>query len=130
MNNKSNEERTENSLTYEEMKSLWLHKSVLDELKKDWDKCSTISYDNIERWKKVHRPDGMSVRYLDEWLKVLDKGFTAVSRVLLDVDEYSCDLRQNSPFAGILSDEQRLAVLEEFREYWKNSFEKKAENDE
>ena len=130
MNNKSNEERIESSLTYEKIKSLHLHKAVLDELRKDWDKCSTIAYENIERWKKLHRPDGMSVKYLDEWSKVLDKGFTAVSRVLLSVDEYSCDLRQNSPFAGVLSDERRLAVLEEFREYWKNSFEKKAENDE
>lgn len=127
MNSKSDDERVENSLTYEKMKSLYLHEAVLDELRKDWDKCSTIAYSNIERWKKVHRPDGMSVRYLDEWLKVLDKGFMAVSRVLLGVDEYSCDLRQNSPFAGVLSNEQRLSVLEEFREYWKNSFEKKVD---
>ena len=128
--NRFDNEEGENSLTYEKLKSLYLHKAVLDELRKDWDKCSTIAYENIERWKDLHRPDGMSVKYLDEWLKVLDKGFVAVSRVLLSVDEYSCDLRQNSPFAGVLSDERRLAVLEEFREYWKNSFEKKAENDE
>ena len=123
-------ERQENSLTYEKMKSLYLHKAVLDELRKDWDKCSKIAYKNIERWKENHRFDGMAVKYLDEWAALLDKGFTAISRVLLGVDEHSCDLRQNSPFAGVLSDERRLAVLEEFRKYWKNNFEKKAENDE
>lgn len=120
-------ERQENSLTYEKMKSLYLHKAVLDELRKDWDKCSKIAYENIERWKENHKPDGMAVKYLDEWAALLDKGFTAVSRVLLGVDERSCDLRQNSPFAGVLSDEQRLMVLEEFRQYWKDNFEKKVD---
>lgn len=117
----------EGSLTYEKLKSLFLHKAVLDELRKDWDKCSAIAYDNIERWKEIHRSNGMTVRYLDEWVKVLDKGFTAVSRVVLGVHEHSCDLRQNSPFAGILSDEQRLNVLKEFKEYWANNFEKKVD---
>ena len=55
-------------------------------------------------------------------MKVLDKGFTAVSQVLLGVDERSCDLRQNSPFAGVLSDEKRLMVLEEFRQYCQEQF--------
>lgn len=115
------------SLTYEKLRSLFLHKAVLDELRKDWDKCSAIAYSNIERWKEVHRPDGMTVPYLDEWVKVLDKGFAEVSRVVLGVDEHSCDLRQNSPFAGVLSDEQRLMVLYEFKEYWANNFEKKVD---
>ena len=117
----------EGSLTYEKLKSLFLHKAVLDELRKDWDKYSAIAYDNIEKWKEFYRPDGMTVRYLDEWVKVLDKGFTAVSRVVLGVDEHSCDLRQNSPFAGVLSDEQRLMVLYKFQEYWANNFEKKVD---
>lgn len=129
--NSFDNEEGENSLTYEKLKSLYLHKAVLDELRKDWEKCSTIAYENIERWKENHRSDGMSAKYLDEWKTILDIGnFQKLSKVLTGLDEYSCDLRQNSPFAGILSNEQRLAVLEEFRKYWKNNFEKKAENDE
>lgn len=125
--NSFDNEEGENSLTYEKLKSLFLHKAVLDELRKDWEKCSTIAYENIERWKENHRSDGMSVKYLDEWVELLDKGFTAVSQVLLGVDEHSCDLRQNSPFAGVLSDEKRLMVLQEFKEYWKQNFEKKVD---
>lgn len=125
--NSFDNEEGESSLTYEKLKSLYLHKAVLDELRKDWDKCSAIAYENIELWKENHRSDGMSVKYLDEWIELLDKGFTAVSQVLLGVDEYSCDLRQNSPFAGVLSDERRLMVLYEFQEHWVNNFEQKAD---
>lgn len=117
----------EGSLTYEKLRSLFLHKAVLNELRKDWDKYSAIAYDNIEKWKEIYRPDGMTAHYLDEWVKVLDKGFAAVSRVVLGVDEHSCDLRQNSPFPGVLSDARRLMVLYEFQEYWANNFEKKVD---
>lgn len=122
------DERIEGSLTYEKLKSLYLHKSILDELRKDKDHVVSVALNNIEKWRDFHRSDGMSVKYLDEWKKILDNGnFQKLSKVLTGFDEYSCDLRQNSPFAGVLSDERRLAVLEDFREYWKNNFKKKVD---
>lgn len=125
------DERSEGSLTYEKLKSLYLHKAVIDELRNDKDHVVSVALKNIEKWRELHKPDGMTVKYLDEWKTILDIGnFQKLSKVLTGLDEYSCDLRQNSPFAGVLSDERRLAVLEEFRKYWKNNFEKKAENDE
>lgn len=121
-------ERVEGSLSYEKLKSLYLHKAIIDELRKDKDRVVGIALENIERWKEVHRPDGMTVKYLDEWKQILDGGsFHRLSKVLTGLDEHSCDLRQNSPFAGVLSDEKRLMVLYEFKEYWKNNFEKKVE---
>lgn len=108
----------ENSLTYEKLKSLYLHKAVINELRKDEESVIRIARENIEAWRDNHRADGMSVKYLDEWSKVLDEGTAHITEVLRGVDEYSCDLRQNTPFAGVLSEEQRLEVLQEFQQSW------------
>jgi len=73
---------------------------------------------NTETWLPKHRDDGMAARNLRAWQHVLDGGVDDVVAVLVGTDERSCELRQNSPFAGVLSDGDRLRVLSAFREYW------------
>lgn len=104
-------------LTYEQERSLWLHREVLDQLMHDPDRVLSIAQDNIERFKHVHRPDGMAVRSLNQWQSAIDDGLDELIAILIGTDERSSQLRQNSPFAGVLSDEQRMKVLSSFRQH-------------
>jgi hypothetical protein len=57
----------------------------------------------------------MSSRWLDAWESVLGAGPEAVLQALTSQTPLALELRQNSPFAGVLSDDERSAVLRAFR---------------
>jgi hypothetical protein len=52
-------------------------------------------------------------RYADRWAEILDQPLPEIRRVLVDDSEEADDLRQNSPFAGILSEPERQRILRE-----------------
>lgn len=108
----------EPQLTREQEKSLWLHRALLEPLMIDPTTVIERARENILRWLPRHRSDGMAVRYLTQWQERLDGGVDDVAGVLVGTDERSCELRQNSPFAGVLSDEDRRRVLASFRNHW------------
>jgi hypothetical protein len=59
----------------------------------------------------------MSAHWLDQWERVLDDGPEAVMDVLTADTPFAAELRQNSPFAGLLSERERQAVLDAFRDH-------------
>lgn len=99
----------------EKLKTLMVHAAVAPKLIDDPERVLAIARDNIRCWLPVHRAEGMTAHYLREWEHIIDQGVEAVLGVFGGYDERSCDLRQNSPFAGVLSDGERLAVLEEWK---------------
>ena len=110
-------------LTHEEEKSLWLHQALLTPLLTDPSVVLSKARDNLERWTGMHRPDGMTVRYFEEWQRVLDHGLDAVVEVMISPSQEARELRQNSPFAGVLPDETRLRVLRAFKDHWSREHE-------
>lgn len=58
---------------------------------------------NLERWSRLNSNAPSLLRCYDEWEKLLAQGATAVGAALTDESETGQRLRQNSPFAGILS---------------------------
>lgn len=104
-------------LTREEEKSLWLHRALLTPLMLDPNSVLQAARKTIDEWRPKHRSDGMVSHYLDLWEYVIDKGIDEVVSVLTGRDERSVELRQNSPFAGVLSDDERRRVLQSFREH-------------
>ncbi|UFU07960.1 helix-turn-helix domain-containing protein [Ruania halotolerans] len=105
-------------LTREQEKSLWLHRVLLGYLMIDPENVLETARENIRNWKSVHRADGMATRYLEQWEQVIDGGVDEVVTVLMGTDEHSSELRQNSPFAGVLSEVDRRQALRSFREHW------------
>lgn len=105
-------------LTREQEKSLWLHRALLTHIMLDPKTVLQAAHQNIASWKPKHRGDSMVSHYLDLWEQVLDDGVDRVAAVLTGTDETSMELRQNSPFAGILTDDERQRVLRSFREHW------------
>lgn len=108
----------EPQLTREQEKSLWLHRALLGPLMIDPSTVLDQAQQNIEMWLPKHRADGMAARYLRQWKLILDSGVDDVVAVLVGTDEHSSELRQNSPFAGVLAEGDRRRVLSSFREHW------------
>ena len=102
----------------EEERSLWLHRALVGPLLRDPDKVLAHARANIIRWRGAHRPDGMTKAWLSEWERLLDSGVDAVAEVLVSRAPHAVDLRANSPFAGVLDENERLAVHRSFRRHW------------
>lgn len=105
-------------LTREQEKSLWLHRALLTHLMLDPQSVLKTALTNIHNWKSEQRSDGMVTHYLEQWEQVIDSGVDQVVSVLTGTGGASRELRQNSPFAGVLSGDERRRVLLSFREHW------------
>jgi len=106
-------------LTRDQLKALWLHRAVAGRLVQDPHAVLLKAARNLDRLRLVH-PDGMAARWLDRWRTVLDAGAEAVLDVLTSGEPHAIELRQNSPFAGVLSEAERQAVLGAFADHWRH----------
>jgi hypothetical protein len=70
--------------------------------------------------QRIH-PNGMSTVWLSRWQDVLDHGVDTVLDTLTSRSEEAIELRQNSPFAGVLSEHERAAVQTAFRAHWRSA---------
>jgi excisionase family DNA binding protein len=110
-------------LTRQEEKSLRLHQALLTPMLAEPDAVISKARDNLQRWTGMHRPDGITARYLEEWKRVLDDGLDAIVDVVISHSQEARELRQNSPFAGVLPDETRRQVLRAFKDHWSREHE-------
>jgi hypothetical protein len=95
---------------------LWLHGAVAGHLAIDPEATFERARKNLKRLRGAH-PSGMASEWLDAWESVLSDGSEAVLQTLTSQAPLAIELRQNSPFAGVLSDEERRAVLGAFRDH-------------
>jgi excisionase family DNA binding protein len=100
----------------EELRSLWLHRAVAGVLARDPEGVLGRARRNLVRLERVH-PAGMSAQWLARWRILVEEGPEAVMRALVAESGDAVELRQNSPFAGVLSQAERLAILRAFRRY-------------
>lgn len=109
----------EQPLTRDQERSLWLHYAVAARLVTEPAQTLTSARRNLEKLRQTH-PSGMAATWLARWLSILDQGLDRVLQTLVSRSSESIELRQNSPFAGVLSTEERLAILAEFRSHWRH----------
>lgn len=64
---------------------------------------------------KLRASQKLDPRYADEWEKVLDMHLNQIKQVLEADDQRGRDLRQTSPFAGMLSEPERRKILDATR---------------
>jgi excisionase family DNA binding protein len=94
-------------------KSLWLGYAVAGKVVTDVPRAQTIVRKNVAKSRSVVRGD--SVWWLDEWLRMAEEDIPALLATLVSSSDHSIEMRQNSPFAGLLSESERLAVLSQWR---------------
>ena len=98
-------------LTDDQLRSLWLHRAAAGHIVSDPLGTLAQARARVEDLL-AGEPDG--ARWLRQWLNLIDRGPEAVMRTMTSTDPLARELRQNSPFLGILSNDERRAVLDAF----------------
>lgn len=109
----------EQKLTRDQERSLWLHRAVLAELVENPEDVLARVGGNLQRLRSQHPGRGMTAHWLDQWQIVLNAGVDAVADVLTSQGPAALELRQNSPFTGVLSEAVRSRVLASFVRHWR-----------
>jgi len=87
-----------------------LHGRIVEKLREQPSLVS-VAVENLDLWERLRGGDPA----LDEWRTLLDATpLPELLRLLTDESENADRLRQSSPFAGILTEQERTAV---FRHY-------------
>jgi excisionase family DNA binding protein len=96
-------------LTRDQRRSLWLGYAVAGKIVADPHGARSIARRNLELMRSNAR--GQALLWLDEWDRLLDASVEELLSTLTSSSPRSRDLRQNSPFAGVLSKAEREQVL-------------------
>lgn len=108
------------TLTRDQERSWWLHQAVAGRLVADPVVVTERATQGLGRLQRIH-PEGLVSESLGEWRRIIEAGPVRVLEALTSRDSWAVELRQNSPFAGVLTQEERSAVLAAFREQWRRS---------
>ncbi len=88
-------------------RSLAYHQAVAERLRKPMiDEARHVLF----RWREQGRIDR---RYADRWEQVLELPLPEVRRAITEETQEGDDMRQNSPFAGVLSEPERMRIWRE-----------------
>ncbi|MDE0132296.1 MAG: helix-turn-helix transcriptional regulator [bacterium] len=99
-------------LTLDQRRNLYLHAAIAKELRNRRTEVIEIARRNIDKMRSVN-PHAW--RLLDEWDRILRGLTTQIVARMLDPGEHARDLRQVTPFAGVLTPAQRADVYRRFR---------------
>ena len=100
------------ALTRDQGRSLFLHAAIAKELVARGTEVLDIARENIFRMRSAN-PHASPL--LDEWEWILQGAFNQIAAYMLDPSDHGRDLRQVSPFAGVLAPAQRVAAYRSFR---------------
>jgi excisionase family DNA binding protein len=104
-------------LTREQEQSRWLHAAIASRLVAEPDLVLRQAQENLERFSAVHSGT-MAAHWLGLWRTALTAGPDQVLTFLVSDAPQAAEMRQNSPFTGILPPDERRAVLQSFRRHW------------
>jgi hypothetical protein len=107
--------RSTGEMTRDQLRSLWLHRAVAGRLAVDPVATLRVARDNANKLL-ARGPSSGTERWLRRWLRLIDQGPEAVMQALTSSSNAARELRQNSPFAGVLREPERLAILSAFQE--------------
>ena len=98
-------------LRREQQVSLWLHHAVAGRLVRDPQAVMDLARRNLDTLSRRH-PSAQP--WIQAWRRALDKGPAVVLQILTSPSEAATELRQNSPFAGVITQAERRKVLASF----------------
>jgi transcriptional regulator with XRE-family HTH domain len=103
-------------LTREERRSLYLHEAIAGKIAVDPSAALARARVNVTTMENAN-PHARVL--LDEWRSILDSGVERVLAVLADAGMHARELRQVTPFAGLLTTSERAQVYRRFeRDEW------------
>jgi len=101
--------------THIDLRSLRYHELDVEAFQKDPVAVRQKAIANLDRWKAR----GVWSDYYSQWEKILKASSdTELIAIMLEKSAQGDALRQTSPFVGNITEEQRMAVLEQYRRVW------------
>ena len=92
-------------------RSLAMHCKIVQKIERD-PALINMARDNLDRWIKN---SGSPVPgYLLEWKEILSRPWPQVAKLMTAMNEESTRLRSSSPFAGVLTTEEREQIYAAF----------------
>lgn len=91
-------------------RSLAMHRLIADKIRAE-PGLFEIAFQNIERWT---RTSGRNDQLLGDWARLLRQGMTFALAVATEDSERAAELRQSTPFAGVLSPQERWSFLKKW----------------
>lgn len=95
-----------------EARSLALHRLIAQKIQHDPELMNRAA-ENIARWKTLVSQN--SQPYILAWEALLGQGLVACLRVATEDSAHANAMRQSSPFAGVLSPQERWQFLRDWR---------------
>lgn len=95
-----------------EARSLAMHAVIARKIEQD-PTLLAIAHRNIERWSTQWKDAPPA--WLKEWEEVLKQPWQYVAAVITEPSEHGARVRQSSPFAGVLTKEERWRIYDTFR---------------
>ena len=95
-------------MTRDQVRSLWLHRAAAGKVAADPTGSLTKGRASVER-QLAAGADGAV--WLRRWLDLITRGPEAVMRVMTSTDPEARELRQNSPWLGLLSHAEREKIV-------------------
>lgn len=100
--------------TRDQTRSLLMAHAVAGRIVTDPDRALDLARRNL-RGARERSARGSTAVWIDEWEQLLDRPLPEILTALTSPSPRSRELRQNNPFAGLLTSEERAAVLETAR---------------
>ncbi len=98
-----------------EARSLAMHCLMAQKIERDPKLLDRVR-NTLETWRTRYAKAGDEVpRALDEWQRILREPWPVIAALMTDSGERGTRLRQSSPFAGVLTTEERERVYAAFR---------------
>lgn len=100
-------------LSRDERRSLWLAYVVAGRIATEPENTIANALSRLNEMRPNAR--GQAKKWIDEWERLLNGSVDRILAVLTDRSLRGRELRQNSPFAGALTEQIRLTALDEWR---------------
>lgn len=101
-------------LTRDQRRSLWLAAAIAGKVATNPELAVDVAHKNLALMRS-RNPRGMTVRWLDRWDDLLHGPLDRVLTTLTSPAPHAREMRQNNPFAGLLTEEERNRALEAFK---------------
>jgi len=101
-------------LTRDQLRSWWLGNAIAGKLVRDPARVLELAHRNLAQLQAVHTR-GQGARWLAQWDTILRGPVEVVLETLTSRTPRASELRQNSPFAGVLTETERAEILAAFQ---------------
>ena len=96
-----------------EARSLAMHAVIAQKIERE-PGLLHIPRDNLKRWKTRWGSERAPAWYA-EWREIMSRPWSEIAAIITEPSEEGARLRQSSPFAGVLSTDERKRIYEAFR---------------